>query len=155
MFKQILRGLTMLAAIITIALATAVVSANAQNRVTVSADIPFEFTVGDTKLPAGSYRVRATSDAGDVLLISNDSGKGSVLRLAREIRDRNHKGVSLMFRRYGDQNFLSVVWTGQTGQAINKSSRQKSIERELATIAGKAKLADKNYELIEVVASLR
>lgn len=155
MFKEILRGLTMLAAIITIALATAAVSTNAQNRLTVTADIPFEFMVGDTKLPAGSYRVRATSDAGDVLLISNDDGKGSVFRLAREIRDGNHKGVSLMFRRYGDQNFLSVVWTGQTGQAINKSRRQKSIERELATIAGKTELADKNYKLIEVVASLR
>lgn len=155
MFKQILRGLTMLVAIITIALATAAVSAHAQNRLTVSADIPFEFMVGDTKLPAGSYRVRAMSDGGDVLLISNDNGKGSVLRLSKEIRDDNHKGVSLVFHRYGDQSFLSVVWTGQTGQAINKSRRQKSIERELASIAGKTERADKSYELIEVVASLR
>lgn len=155
MFKQMLKGLTMLVAIITLALATAAVSANAQSRLTISAEIPFDFMVGDGKLPAGSYRVRAVTATGEVVLISNQNGKASAFRLSREIRDEDHSKVSLMFHRYGDQYFLSEVWTGQTGRTINESSRERSLKRELATIASKTELVDKSYDLIEVVAILK
>jgi hypothetical protein len=155
MSKQILKGLTMLVAIITIALATAAVSANAQNRVSVAAEIPFDFVVGNAKLPAGSYRVKTISDTGDALLISNRDGKASAVRLSKEIQDNDHAKVCLMFRRYGDQYFLSEVWTGQTARSINKSNRERALERELSMIAAKTELAEKSYELIQVVATLR
>ena len=48
MKKEGVKGITMLTAIIVIALATAVVSANGQSSRTVVSNVPFEFVVGDT-----------------------------------------------------------------------------------------------------------
>jgi hypothetical protein len=58
MKKQILKGLTMLVIIMTMAFLTAVISANAQTRGgNLRADVPFDFIVGDKTMAAGQYGV--------------------------------------------------------------------------------------------------
>ena len=69
MGRQIAKGLTMLMLLLTMALVTAVATANGQSQHKLNARIPFEFIVGDKTLAAGQYEVNAvgitTGSAGD------------------------------------------------------------------------------------------
>jgi hypothetical protein len=156
MSKQILRGLTMIALILTVAFVSAVVSANAQNRLRLSAEIPFEFTVGSKTLPAGSYTVRPVTENGEVLVISNRDQNISVLRLSSDTVKKHNTKVCLVFHRYGGQSFLSEMWAGEaTGKIFAKSKQQRAIEREMATLAAKTDFASSGYYIVEVVAVLK
>jgi len=63
MKKEVLKGLTIFTLMVALAILTAVVSANAQSRYQVVADIPFEFVVGNETLPAGEYYVSSVPAA--------------------------------------------------------------------------------------------
>ena len=155
MSKQILKGLTMVAVVLTIALVNAAVS-NGQGRRSLQAEIPFAFTVGSSTLPAGSYTVRSANSQGEVLMISNRGQRKSIATLSHEVTDSDNNKACLVFHRYGDQYFLAQVWTGQPmGRELQKSKRQRAIERELANIASKADFAASGYDVIRVVAVLQ
>lgn len=91
-----------------------------------TAHVPFGFHVGDTMFPAGKYavdtaigpnvvRVRATDTSQSVVLLSNGVG--------RKTRKTQPK---LVFNRYGDQYFLSQVWTptSEAGLQLHKTKRE-------------------------------
>jgi len=156
MKKEILKGVTMLALLVALALATAVVSANAQSTQVVS-NIPFEFVVGDQTLPAGAYSVRPANAQANALMIQSKDGKNAAVRLSNPTEQRNNKRYArLIFHRYGQNYFLAEVWNGEsTGRQLLKSKHERAIERELASIPSKSDLAQSTYETIEVVAVLR
>lgn len=156
MRKEIFKGVTMLMLIVVLALATAVVSANAQSANRVKASIPFEFVVGDKSLPAGDYLVKSMNVAGDALMIqSADSGKSAVRLTGQTQEMKRSTHARLVFHRYGQTNFLAQVWTGEKiGRELAKSKQERAIERELASIPSKSELAQSTYETIEVVAIL-
>ena len=76
MKEQAFRTITMLSLLLVLA----AVSVNAQqlseNRIAVN--IPFDFAVGETKLPAGKYTLRRTisTSSADQLLIQNAGQRG-------------------------------------------------------------------------------
>jgi len=158
MKKELLKGFTMLMAIVVLALATAVASANAQSANKVVADIPFEFSVGYKTLPAGEYAVKTITSAGNALMIQSADRNTSALRLSDETeRMKNKTHARLVFHRYGERYFLAEVWNGidQTGRQLLKSQEERAIERELASISAKSETAKNTYETVEVVAALR
>ncbi len=158
MKKEILKGFTMLVLIVMLALATAVVSANAQSSNRVVAEIPFEFVVGNKALPSGQYTLTEGSSDGSALIIQSADTKNSVVRLTNSIEPRRNKThARLMFHRYGERYFLAEVWSGanSTGRELTKSRQERAIERELASISSKRGVAQSTYELVEVVAALR
>ena len=101
----------------------------------VTANIPFDFTITDKKLPAGKYSiVRAQNSNGDqVLQISRADGQQLLTRLTIPViaRDVVNQGV-LVFRQYGDEYFLYEVWPagGQTGRAFPKSRAERELQRQ-------------------------
>jgi hypothetical protein len=158
MKKELLKGFTMLMLIVVLALATAVVSANAQPANKVVADIPFEFSVGYKALPAGEYAVKTVTTAGNGLIIQSADGNTSALRLSQEterMKDKTH--ARLVFHRYGERYFLAEVWNGvdRTGRQLLKSQEESAIEREFASISTKSETAKNSYETVEVLAALR
>ena len=161
MKREFLKGFTMLVLIVTIALATAVVSANAQSNANkVVADVPFEFSVGYKALPAGTYSVQSIVSAGDGLLIQSTDGKTSALRLSEATRRIKEKPQArLVFHRYGERYFLAEVWNGvdNTGRQLTKSQEERAIadERILASAKENAHAANDIYEIVEVLALLR
>jgi hypothetical protein len=157
MKKEILKGFTMLALIVALALATAVAS-NAQSSDRIVADVPFEFSVGDQSMPSGEYAVRAANSQGNALMIQSNDTKSSAMRLTNSIQsDRNKTHARLVFHRYGERYFLAEVWSGgdSTGRQLLKSRQERAIERELASTQSKSELAQNSYETIEVLAALR
>ncbi|HKE60703.1 MAG TPA: hypothetical protein VKB46_28545 [Pyrinomonadaceae bacterium] len=95
---------------------------------TTKVEIPFAFTVGKDRLPAGKYIV---SKNGSSLIIRNTSGKGAVAVLPfRRIGDQREWTKSrLVFNRYYGEYFLSQIW--MPGDRFGRELRTS--DRELAT----------------------
>jgi len=151
MKKNILKGFTMLMLLVAVALAAAVVSANAQSN-PIKANIPFEFVVGDKTLPAGTYIAKPATNGG-ALTIQSADGKNSAVRMTGPTEQKNKSRARMVFHRYGHNYFLAQVWNGEnTGRELAKSKQERAVERELASIPSKSELAQSTYETIEVVA---
>lgn len=136
MAKQLVKGLTMLALLLTLALATTATTANGQDKRMVKANVPFEFIVGDKTLPAGEYVIRAASIGGEALSIQGTVSNHRAVRFANTTR-RADKSAALVFHRYGESFFLSQIWLGDgEGRQLLKSRQQRAIDRELSRIAG-------------------
>ena len=163
MKRELLKGITMLSLLVTLALAAAVVSANAQSAPKVVADVPFEFSVGYKTMPAGQYSVQTIASADDGLLIRSTDGKSSALRLSEATeRAKDKSQARLVFHRYGERYFLAQVWSGSNniGRQLLKSQEESAIESELtiASASDKAHASDKAqalYETVEVLAKHR
>ena len=155
MAHQILKSLTMLTLVVGLTLAAAIVSANGQSTsILVTADIPFDFIVGDKTLPSGKYSVRSASDDGKGLKISSRDGESSVMRLSNLADGTSKKrNARMVFHRYGQQYFLAEVWTGDNyGRQLLKCKKERHLGQELASNASKS---DATYEIVEVVAQVR
>ena len=145
----------MLTLIVTVAFVTAVASANGQSRSVVS-NVPFDFSVGDKILPAGEYTVRAFTENGNSLAIQNKQSGKSAIRLSNAINaSQASEKTKLVFHRYGPRYFLAEVWISgeRTGRQLLKTKEESTIESQLATIFPKSEQA--NYEVVEIVATLR
>jgi hypothetical protein len=93
------------------------------------AEIPFDFAVGNKWLPAGEYQVERRSQR--VMLIQSTDASSSALAMTIEVHAGKTSDVTkLVFNRYGDQYFLSKIWTrsSDTGRELTKSR----LEREVA-----------------------
>lgn len=160
MKKEVVKGFTMVVLIVVIALAAAVVSANAQSSTRLVANIPFEFVVGDQALASGEYTLRDTGTQGNALMIRSSGAKSSAMRLTIAIerpRSQGDKHARVVFHRYGQRYFLAEVWSGSdsTGRQLLKSRQERAIERELASIRPQSESTQSAYETVEVVAMLR
>src|ERR1044072_5046486 len=103
---NVLKKVSLLCAIL---LVTVVASAQGQslaNRIT--AQVPFDFSIGDKKLPSGKYSIgRARHNVDDVVLSINDKdGHSKGLHLSIAVVTANPRArTTLVFHRYGDQYF--------------------------------------------------
>ena len=125
MKKQVLRFLGVLGLLMVAG------SAFAQN-INVRANIPFSFKVSKDTLPAGQYEVRTISSSGShVLLINNrEAGRGEMFltHAVTTSHAQADKG-KLVFKRYGDQYFLSQIWLpdNETGRELPQSAREREL----------------------------
>jgi hypothetical protein len=148
----------MLALVVGLALAAGVQSSNAQiTSHGVTAMIPFDFIVGEKTLPAGRYLVSsATSDSAG-LKIQNQEGKSVAFRLSNPLTETSQKRkVRMVFHRYGQQYFLTQVWSGDgDGRELRRSKLESKIRQELASNTPKIDSPKDNYQVVEVVAMFR
>jgi len=103
-------------------------AARAQEPLTVN--IPFAFTVGETTLPAGEYRVQKMDTNNAVLMIRCDEPRKSIMVVTNATRSNKQQEESkLVFNRYNDQYFLSQVWNAgfSSGRELLKTQREKEI----------------------------
>ena len=127
MKKQAFRTITMLSLFLTLA----VVSVHAQNH---SADrivvqIPFDFVAGNKTLPAGEYIVKPTL-ATRVTLIRNASGQREYTTISTMPvpAETMPTAAKLVFHKYGDQYFLSQVWTPERNLGGQLSESRAELE---------------------------
>jgi len=147
MKKQVVKTLTQISLLAVIATVAAVGSAQGQSPANaIRADIPFDFTVADKKLPAGDYSIRRLQqEIGDsVLVVSSANGRLNALRLTGPVDTQSPKDKeTLVFHRYGDQYFLSEVWPAgaTTGRIFSESrgereAKARSLPDKIATNVG-------------------
>jgi hypothetical protein len=111
-----------------IAIAVTVSLTASAQRAMLTAEIPFDFTVGDTSLSSGHYSIQMLDSA--ALIIRSTSGKSAMITLSNSAAGPNTPRSSrLVFKSYGNQYFLSTVeWEGGPYRALVPSK----LETELA-----------------------
>ena len=134
MKKQSFRTITVLSFLLVLA----AVSVNAQGRSesSIAGNIPFDFSVGDTKLPAGNYTLQriASTSSYDRLVIKSADGHGdshTVMTMPNRTSEVQ-KQSKLIFNRYGDQYFLSQVWMAgsDTGRDLFQSRNERNLAKD-------------------------
>jgi hypothetical protein len=135
MWKQLVSALTRIGLLTLVPMVMAVGSAQGQSlSYKIQATIPFDFIVGDNKLPAGEYFIGRAQPSSDdsVLTISSSNGLTNIFSstIAVQTLEPNRHG-KLVFRRYGDQWFLFQIWPAgiNTGREITRSRLDRAIER--------------------------
>jgi hypothetical protein len=91
------------------------------------ADVPFNFQIGETQMPAGHYSVKETRG---ILTVAEANGKKSVFRLTMPAERRSvTPDAKLAFNRYGDDYYLTNVWTAgsREGQALVQGKHEKEL----------------------------
>lgn len=100
--------------------------ANAQK---LEANIPFEFSVGKSVLPPGTYQFD-TSVAPGVLRVASADWKNAVMIITNAVEPRRggHVEAKIVFNRYADTYFLAqVVKPGGSGRELLKTPREKEM----------------------------
>ena len=102
-----------------------------------SAQIPFDFIVGEKTLPAGLYELRRIGNDPYVLCIQNvDDSRNVMIFYTSLLDDRDSiRQSALVFHRYGDIYFLAKIMSQYEGFAreLQPSERERSMERDLAS----------------------
>ena len=81
----------------------------------VQATVPFDFTVSNKLLPAGTYTIHKESS--NLIVIKNHDKPIAVFALATP-DGRESKYGKLVFNRYGDQYFLSEILCQSSGMNV-------------------------------------
>jgi len=115
----------------------------------VRANVPFNFSVGNKKFPAGAYDVTTLNSQGQILLLrARDSSSSMIVASNAADASKGADKSKLVFNRYRDQYFLAEIWTqgAKRGRQLPKTSREKELAHEVA--------ADSTQRRVEIVASL-
>lgn len=109
-------------------------SVDAQSNPALVANIPFEFVIGTKAFPAGEYNFAPTQLGGaDAVKIQSADGHVTAFVPTWTARVKEAQGEpKLVFNRYGDQYFLSTLWT--EGDHIGRVVRMSRSERELIRV---------------------
>jgi hypothetical protein len=112
----------------------AIVPAQAASDSQVLVNIPFDFSVGNTPLKAGSYRVQDVQSG--ILAFTSNDGQGHkfVLTVPEESANRNQQ-PKLIFTRYGNEVFLNKVFLSgdDDGRQLLPGSREKQLIQKRAS----------------------
>jgi hypothetical protein len=150
MTRKMITSLAMLTLVVALSLVTFTVSANAQSSTKQVANIPFEFVVGDQNLSAGQYDIDRITSGGMAIRIRDTKTTTAATRLTSPIiKTKPASQGKLVFHRYGNTYFLSEVWRAgdSSGRQLVKSSRERTAERERASVAS---LNGGKYERVEL-----
>ena|SRR5271167_2043967 len=126
MKRNVYGALTMLA----VALLISVPMSQAQS--STRANVPFAFSMNQSSMPAGGYEISSLSD--NVLVVRNlDTKEARFLIASMHVEASQASGTphaKLVFRKYGDQYFLSQIWDGEhrIGKAWPESRREKELQ---------------------------
>ncbi|HEX8141401.1 MAG TPA: hypothetical protein VF553_02325 [Pyrinomonadaceae bacterium] len=156
MKKSILKSLTMIGLVAMLTLVAANTDAQAQSRTRYTANIPFEFTVGNETLPAGQYVISNVKTVdGLVILHLSAQGQARATQLTNTVRAKAPSQKSmLVFNRYGERYFLAEMWrAGEVdGRQLRKSGSERAVERELAQNPQQREEAQPEAQAIEIAA---
>src|SRR3982074_1310023 len=92
-------------------------------------DIPFQFHVGNVKLPPGKYNIHVLDNSDlTVMEITRADGSSSALFEVRDAETKSAPGKSeLVFNKYGNRYFLEKLFdeSNPSGSAVVKSWLRK------------------------------
>jgi hypothetical protein len=108
--------------------ALACTSLHAQS-VDMRANIPFDFHVGDSLMPAGEYLIHGQD--GLVFLRGTDGGRPAPILMTIGVDRKDPREGQLEFNRYGSEYFLSAIWNpfSKDGHKVPQTARQKELAK--------------------------
>ena len=133
MLKTKRKQLMMLGVALIVALAMSPTKAHAQIMGTVVVNVPFDFQVGNNKLPAGKYVIH-TPDDSDSTVMQIRSADGSTSAFF-QVQSVDAKSVpakdELIFKKYGNRYFLANVFEegNRSGDRVIESTDERRVGR--------------------------
>ena len=121
-----------LLALLGLGLLLATVSAYAQT-INVKANIPFNFVVDKSTLPAGEYTIQSLSLSEKALAIRSADQDAKAMVLSMSCRSLNpSEQTKLVFHRYEDRYFLAQIWVAgdNSGRELPKSRHETEVARD-------------------------
>ena len=101
---------------------------------TIMADVPFDFTVRDSTLPAGKYTIKRTYSAnpGVMQIRSADGDEVMLFVVGSAQAAKEPDQTRLIFDRVGDRYFLSEIFEegNSTGVELPKSRAERDLVKE-------------------------
>ena len=94
------------------------------------ATVPFDFRVGQTQMPAGTYEISPLSHA--IYIRDSKTAKGVLSLFNWEEPSRGDSTPKLVFHRYGDKYFLSQVSRGNGGAVMQLPTSKLEEEVRIA-----------------------
>ena len=93
---------------------------------TLYADIPFEFRMGQSVMPAGKYAIE--QKAGVLKFQNTENHKASIVLVQAAVRPLPGD-AAVVFNRYGTEHFLSTVWSpySGSGQMLPPSRHEREL----------------------------
>jgi hypothetical protein len=85
----------------------------------VKATVPFNFTVNNSWLPAGTYTIGSNSDTPNLLSIRDRAKSVHILAMGLTDPRDSEKVGKLVFHRYGNQYFLSEIRCGSASMNVH------------------------------------
>ena len=124
----------LLAVLIVFGAALTNVPANAQSGSRALANIPFEFSVGNTTLKAGSYTVEQL-ESGIIAFSSEDGKEHQFAMTFPGDSNKQSQEPRLVFIRYGSEAFLKRVFLSgnENYNELPKSSRERELIKHQAS----------------------
>jgi len=91
------------------------------------ADIPFDFRIDKSVMPAGAY---SFENSGAVVTVRDKNGKRGVMHLTLPASNSKvSPKPKLTFNRYGSEYFLASIWMGNSneGRTLPTSKMEKEL----------------------------
>jgi hypothetical protein len=99
----------------------------------VAVNVPFDFTINNTSLPAGNYTVGTDVDHPHMLVLRDQKNTVKALGVGMYDVEQPGKSGSLVFHQYGEQYFLSEIRFGHDSKAIYfPATREEKRARRLS-----------------------
>ncbi|HEU0177477.1 MAG TPA: hypothetical protein VFV58_24705 [Blastocatellia bacterium] len=105
----------------------------------VSANIPFDFTVGNKEFKSGKYAVSRlfNGNTADTLIIRSADNSEAANFNVNSVTGKGDSQARLVFRRYGNQYFLAQIFDGESregyGLLKSKTEREAAKKRDVIT----------------------
>jgi hypothetical protein len=126
-------------AALTVSLGAALSGPAAAQAQSVTVNVPFGFSANDQNVPAGTYRISLQAPR-YLSFVDTQSTKKQYLMLVQPTGEQNSKDRGrLIFRRYGDSNYLYQVW--MPGQGEGRQFVRSRAEQETLRVRKSSSLA--------------
>ena len=122
---QVLTALTLVAWLM--------VPATQAQSIMLKANIPFDFVVGEKRLPSGEYHVKSLNPVLTQIQSKDGHSTAIVLTAGMQAAKISDAG-KLVFNRYGDQYFMSKIWapSSDSGRELPKSRLEREVAQRLS-----------------------
>ena len=98
-------------------------------------NVPFAFSVEGQSLPEGEYTIFTVTPERSIRIVSSDGKHSAIVNTLPNYANSPSENSRLVFHRYGDEYFLTQVWT--TGQDVARNPLSTKRAMEIATSGGK------------------
>ena len=94
------------------------------------ANIPFDFTAAGSNLVEGEYTLETTGDTDQVLQMCNLQQHRCVFMIASQVASKaKNDPEKLVFNRYGNQYFLSQIWSRSLARTLPQDRRERQLAK--------------------------
>jgi hypothetical protein len=116
---------------LTLTLASLTAAAQLPSSQTLVAQVPFQFNVGNSGVPAGEWTIKRAGSGSLALIMSNQHAKASLVAMARPDEAKQAATrCALVFHKYGETYFLTGIKIEGTRDTykLPESSRERELQ---------------------------